>query len=59
VVELLLAREGVDPDSKGNCGQTPLSWATENGHETVVELLLAREGVDPDSKDGYGQTPLC
>jgi hypothetical protein len=60
VVKLLLAKEGVDPDSKdGWDGQTPLSWAAKNGHEAVVKLLLAKEGVDPDSKDGrYGQTPL-
>jgi hypothetical protein len=58
MVELLLAQDGVDPDSKDEKGQTPLSWAAKRGHGAVVELLLAREGVDPDSKDNYGQTPL-
>ena len=60
VVKLLLAQDGVDPDSKDTeYGQTPLSWAAGNGHEAVVKLLLAQDGVDPDSKDTeYGQTPL-
>jgi ankyrin repeat protein len=43
VVKLLLAKDGVDPDSK----------------ETVVKLLLAKEPVslnDRDTKDG--RTPL-
>jgi ankyrin repeat protein len=30
----------VDVDSKEDWfGQTPLSWAAENGHEAVVKLL--------------------
>ena len=53
VVKLLLAKDGVDPDSKDRYGQTPLSWAAGNGHEAVVRLLLAKDGVDPDSKDRY------
>ena len=58
VVKLLLAQEGVDVDSKDSrYGQTPLSWAAENGHEAVVKLLLAADGV-VDSKDAIGQTPL-
>jgi ankyrin repeat protein len=40
VVRLLLAKDGVDPDSKNSeYGRTPLSWAAENGHEAVVKLL--------------------
>jgi hypothetical protein len=58
-VKLLLAKDGVDPDSKDSrYGRTPLWWAARNGHEAVVKLLLAKDGVDPDSKDVYGQTPL-
>ena len=45
-------------ESKGNDGQTPLSWAAEKGHETVVKLLLAKDCVDQDSKDKDGRTPL-
>jgi ankyrin repeat protein len=60
MVELLLTKEGVDPDSKDTrYGRTPLSWAAWRGHEVVVKLLLTKEGVDVDSKDTrYGRTPL-
>ncbi|KAF2192994.1 ankyrin, partial [Zopfia rhizophila CBS 207.26] len=58
-VELLLAKDDVDPNCKDNDGQTPLWWAAANGHEMVVKLLLAKGGVDPNSKDSeYGRTPL-
>lgn len=50
--------DGVDVDSKDGFGQTPLSWATENGHEAVVKLLLATNSVDINSKDNNGWTPL-
>jgi len=33
VVQLLLAKDGVDPDSKDGRGRTLLSWAVEKGHE--------------------------
>jgi ankyrin repeat protein len=60
VVRLLLAKDGVDPDSKDSeYARTPLSLAAESGHEAVVRLLLANDGVDPDSKDSdYGRAPL-
>jgi ankyrin repeat protein len=50
VVKLLLAKDGVDSDSKDCEGRTPLSIAARRGHSAVVELLLARNGVDPNSK---------
>ncbi|KAF4626835.1 hypothetical protein G7Y89_g11321 [Cudoniella acicularis] len=46
----LLKRE-YEPDSKNSYYRTPLSYATENGHEAVVKLLLAKDGVDLNSKD--------
>jgi hypothetical protein len=56
VVKLLLEK-GIEPDSKDNLGQTPLSWAAGGGHEAVVKLLLEK-GVELDSKDNRGRTPL-
>ena len=47
-----------DVDTKDNYGQTPLSWAAENGHEAVVQLLLGTRKVDVDAKDNDGWTPL-
>ncbi len=58
MVKLLLAKDGVDPDSKDTDGRTPLWWAARNGHEAVVKLLLAKDGLDSDSKGTDGRTPL-
>jgi ankyrin repeat protein len=56
---ITLLKNGLNPNLKDTYGRTPLSWAAENGHETVVRLLLATDGVDPDSRDsGSEQTPL-
>src|SRR5271170_2567508 len=52
VVRLLLAKDGVDPDSKGGgYSRTSLLWAVGNRHGAVVRLLLAKNGVDPDYRD--------
>jgi ankyrin repeat protein len=54
-----LLKHGHELDSKDIYGQTPLSYATEKGHEAVVKLLLTKDGVDLNSKDDYsGRTPL-
>jgi len=61
-VELLLLKDGIDPDAKDLFGQTPLLLAAANGQESVVDLLLAKSAVDPNVKDThslYGQTPLA
>ena len=39
-------------------GRTPLSWASEYGHEATVKLLLETENVNVDSKDNGHRTPL-
>lgn len=40
-MRLLLVTGTVDLDSKDSDGCTPLSRATQNGHDGVVKLLLA------------------
>ncbi|KAH3462598.1 hypothetical protein KXW89_007969, partial [Aspergillus fumigatus] len=58
IVKLLLNTGRVDLESKDSDGQTPLSWAAENGHEGIVKLLLDTGRVDVESKDSDGRTPL-
>lgn len=58
VVKLLLATEGVNPDSSSDSGRTPLSFASGMGGVGVVKLLLSTDRVDPDSKDCDGRAPL-
>lgn len=57
-MEQLLAAGKVDVIKKYMGGRTALSYATENGHETVVELLLAMSKVDVDMKRWSRQTAL-
>lgn len=56
-IKTSLLDKGFLPDDRDNYGQTPLSWASENGHEAVVPLLLER-GAAMDSTDTRGRTPL-
>ena len=58
MVELLLATDKVELNSKDKRGHTPLCRAARNGHEAVVRLLLATGQVDIDAKDNSGQTAL-
>ena len=56
---IALLKNGHNPDSKDNDGQTPLSWAANRGHEAVVRLLVERDDVAADSGDNlHGRTPL-
>ena len=57
-MKLLLNTGRVDVDSKNHVDQTPLSRATEIGHEAVAKLLLDTDQVDVYSKDVLGRTPL-
>jgi ankyrin repeat protein len=35
-----------------------LSWAADEGHETVVQLLLDTDGVNANARDHYSRAPL-
>jgi ankyrin repeat protein len=58
VLQMLLAKDDVEPDSRNYLGRTPLSLAAENGHVAVVGLLVKQDNVDVDSQDPLGRTPL-
>jgi hypothetical protein len=49
---------GQDLDVRDSYKRTPLSWAAENGHETVVRLLLDQEGMHVDVWGWSQLTPL-
>ena len=51
LVAVLIKMECYDINKGGFCGNTPLKWAAENGHEEVVKILLAREEIHPDKLD--------
>jgi len=55
VVPHLIEKYG--PHPKDGNGQTPLSWAAHEGHETVAKLLL-KNGADANLKDRSGSTSL-
>jgi ankyrin repeat protein len=54
-----LIASGFSADLKDDNGRTPLSRATENGHDVVVQLLLQQSDVDLNSKStSFGQMLL-
>ena len=54
VMSALFQRKSVKPDRPDAGGQTPLSWAAENGHDGVVKLLLGWEDVSPNRQSWSG-----
>ncbi|RSL74450.1 hypothetical protein CEP53_000294 [Fusarium sp. AF-6] len=72
MVELLLAMDGVDADSRNDKGRTPLTVATNlvrditsnyrsecvHDHFGVVKYLLNSGQADINSRDDLGRTPL-
>jgi len=58
VISVLFRRKYVNPNRPDVGGQTPLSWAAENGHDAVVKVLLGWGDVSPNRPNIHGQTPL-
>jgi ankyrin repeat protein len=57
VVKALL-HKGIEADAKSTYCRTPLSYAAENGHDTVIKLLLDTGKVELNSEDQDYRTPL-
>ena len=38
--------------------QTPLNWASYQGHVEVVRLLLSQPNIDLNNKDDWNDSPL-
>lgn len=55
VLNCLLAREDIDPDSRDNHGDTPLSYAVRYRNIEAVRLLLSTGKVNADNKDINGR----
>ncbi|KAF7546924.1 hypothetical protein G7Z17_g8080 [Cylindrodendrum hubeiense] len=49
---------GAFPNSADARYRTPLSYASEKGHDFAVDILLGDQRVEPDTKDHDGFTPL-
>lgn len=56
VVQLLLGRDGVNPDSEDEKGRTPLWWAEWGGYRGVARRLLERNDVGQNAYDEDGET---
>ena len=52
-----LVSSGVNPNTKDEQGETPLTLASLHGREEVVEYLLEK-GADPNLGNDEGRTPL-
>jgi hypothetical protein len=58
MVRLLLQQGDINPDARGQNGDTSLICASQKGHIGVVRVLLDWQDVDPNLKEETGWTPL-
>ena len=58
VKELLTSAKNIDPDQQDHRGQTPESYAAQNGHTEIVKAPLSDGRVDPHRQDKRGKSPL-
>ncbi|KAH7013509.1 hypothetical protein EDB80DRAFT_544994, partial [Ilyonectria destructans] len=57
-MELLLATDAVEINSKDDFDYSPLSWAVYDGNQQNIKLLLEKSGIEVDLKDLNGRTPF-
>jgi len=53
----LLVEKGLDVNTAGHFGWTPLHLAAYHGEDDVITYLIEK-GANPNTMDGFGQTPL-
>ena len=53
-----LATDDVEVDTKDDHDRSPLSFATEEGHELVVKIFVIWDDVEVNTKDDHGRSPL-
>ncbi|MBD3272843.1 hypothetical protein GF385_00640, partial [Candidatus Dependentiae bacterium] len=58
IVEMLLAKEGVDPSARDRYGNTPLHFAAKKGHPEIVKMLLAKDADLSNAENFIKSTPL-
>ena len=60
VVNIIVARDNIEVNTKDNHGCLPLSYATQSWRdaEAVVKILLTRDDIEVDTKDNRGHSPL-
>ncbi|KAJ5383633.1 hypothetical protein N7517_001544 [Penicillium concentricum] len=53
-----LARKDINVNDF-NCDRpSTMSWAAQEGSETIIPLLLRHDDIVPDATDTFGRTPL-
>lgn len=57
-MNVLLARDDVNPQKPDLDRGTPVGCPTYNVHEGVMKLILSQDGVNPNKLDQYGRTLL-
>ncbi|KAL0262312.1 hypothetical protein SLS55_003755 [Diplodia seriata] len=58
VVDILLADEQADPNTRGTCGWTPLMKSAFMGYRTTTQLLLSCANIEIEAQDCWGKTAL-
>ena len=55
---MLLELNDINPNKLDLLRETPLGWASEEGHEGIMRMLLERNNVDPNEPNLFRETPL-